>query len=239
MLRTALRRLRDEEDGFTLIELMVVVMILAILIVMGLPTFLGVKARFQDRAAQTDLRNVGPGRSDHVHGQRHVHHRPRRARPGSSPSCRTCATWPERQRRRPSTPGRSPARAARGTDRSASTRPRRSSRPLACPRRRSCFVILDATTGTKYGKTTAAQLLRGLGDAGERDRHHARRRRLVAPPTRFRVFPDERSGSPRIPQAKRAIGRSSTSVGAPAGVPEKKRKELRQHAQALHGAQRG
>ena len=58
MLRTALRRLRDEEDGFTLIELMVVVMILAILIVMGMPTFLGVRARFQDRAAQTDLRNA-------------------------------------------------------------------------------------------------------------------------------------------------------------------------------------
>ena len=52
-----LRRMREEE-GFTLIELMVVVMILAILIVMGLPTFLGVKARFQDRAAQTDLRNT-------------------------------------------------------------------------------------------------------------------------------------------------------------------------------------
>ena len=50
--------MRDEEDGFTLIELMVVVMILAILIVMGLPTFLGVRARFQDRAAQTDLRNA-------------------------------------------------------------------------------------------------------------------------------------------------------------------------------------
>ena len=50
MLMTALRRLRDEEDGFTLIELMVVVMILAILIVMGMPTFLGVRARFQDRA---------------------------------------------------------------------------------------------------------------------------------------------------------------------------------------------
>jgi len=47
-----------EEEGFTLIELMVVVMILAILIVMGLPTFLGVKARFQDRGAQTDLRNA-------------------------------------------------------------------------------------------------------------------------------------------------------------------------------------
>ena len=58
MLWRALRRLRDEEDGFTLVELMVVVMILAILIVMGLPTYLGVKSRFQDRAAQTDLRNA-------------------------------------------------------------------------------------------------------------------------------------------------------------------------------------
>ncbi len=61
MLWTALRRLRDEEDGFTLIELMVVVMILAILIVMGLPTFLGVKARFQDRAAQTTSELVDGG----------------------------------------------------------------------------------------------------------------------------------------------------------------------------------
>jgi type IV pilus assembly protein PilA len=52
-----LRRAQNE-DGFTLIELMVVVMILAILMVMGLPTFLGVRARFQDRAAQTDTRNV-------------------------------------------------------------------------------------------------------------------------------------------------------------------------------------
>ena len=58
MLRSLETRLHEEEDGFTLIELMVVVMILAILIVMGMPTFLGVRARFQDRAAQTDLRNV-------------------------------------------------------------------------------------------------------------------------------------------------------------------------------------
>ena len=56
-IQRALRRAQDE-DGFTLIELMVVVMILAILIVMGLPTFLGVKARFQERAAQTDARNT-------------------------------------------------------------------------------------------------------------------------------------------------------------------------------------
>ena len=58
MLRTWQTRLHEDEDGFTLIELMVVVLILAILIVMGLPTFLGVRARFQDRAAQSDLRNV-------------------------------------------------------------------------------------------------------------------------------------------------------------------------------------
>ena len=57
MMKALAGRMREEE-GFTLIELMVVVMILAILIVMGLPTFLGVKARFQDRGAQTDLRNT-------------------------------------------------------------------------------------------------------------------------------------------------------------------------------------
>ena len=58
MLRTWQTRLHEDEDGFTLIELMVVVLILAILIVMGLPTFIGVRARFQNRAAQSDLRNV-------------------------------------------------------------------------------------------------------------------------------------------------------------------------------------
>ena len=55
-MQGVLRR-AQEEDGFTLIELMVVVSILAILLVMGTPTFLGVKARFQDRAAQSDARN--------------------------------------------------------------------------------------------------------------------------------------------------------------------------------------
>jgi type IV pilus assembly protein PilA len=57
MMKALAGRMREEE-GFTLIELMVVVMILAILIVMGLPTFLGVRGRFQDRAAQTDIRNT-------------------------------------------------------------------------------------------------------------------------------------------------------------------------------------
>lgn len=52
-----LRARREDERGFTLIELMVVVLIIAILIAIAIPTFLGAKTRAQDKAAQSSLRN--------------------------------------------------------------------------------------------------------------------------------------------------------------------------------------
>jgi type IV pilus assembly protein PilA len=46
------------ESGFTLIELMVVLLIMAILLAIAIPTFLGVKGGAQDRAAQSNLTNA-------------------------------------------------------------------------------------------------------------------------------------------------------------------------------------
>jgi type IV pilus assembly protein PilA len=56
MLKLLRNRIQDDK-GFTLIELMVVVLIIAILIAIAIPTFLGLRERAQDRAAQAELRD--------------------------------------------------------------------------------------------------------------------------------------------------------------------------------------
>ena len=54
----AIRRNLSRDEGFTLIELMVVVMIIAVLIAIAIPSFLGFRKSAQDRAAQSEVRNV-------------------------------------------------------------------------------------------------------------------------------------------------------------------------------------
>ncbi len=64
MVSSVIRRLNDRRDaagdigedaGFTLIELMVVLLILAILLAIAIPTFLGVTKSANDRASQSNL----------------------------------------------------------------------------------------------------------------------------------------------------------------------------------------
>ena len=61
MIQAIQRRLAARHDngegGFTLIELMVVVMIIAILVGIAIPAFLGARKRAQDTASKSDLRN--------------------------------------------------------------------------------------------------------------------------------------------------------------------------------------
>jgi type IV pilus assembly protein PilA len=54
----AIQRRRAGDGGFTLIELMVVVMIIAVLIAIAIPSFLGFRNSARDRSAQSDIRNV-------------------------------------------------------------------------------------------------------------------------------------------------------------------------------------
>jgi type IV pilus assembly protein PilA len=155
VLWTALRRLRDEEDGFTLIELMVVVMILGILLVIGLPTFLGARARFQDRAAETDLRNaVLSARILYTDSATFVS-------ATSAPSglfaivpnmCYVAGTAATKS----ADTGTVACASGVGVGSISVNSTATQFTAARLSSSQSCFVILDATTGTRYGETTAA-----------------------------------------------------------------------------------
>jgi type IV pilus assembly protein PilA len=57
-LKARIRQADRQDEGFTLIELMVVVLIIAVLLAIAIPTFLGVQNKAKDRAAQSSVRNT-------------------------------------------------------------------------------------------------------------------------------------------------------------------------------------
>src|SRR5262245_43125582 len=56
-MKARLAQARQQEEGFTLIELMVVVLIIAILLVIAIPAFLGAQNKAHDRTAQSSVKN--------------------------------------------------------------------------------------------------------------------------------------------------------------------------------------
>ncbi|MBT8197513.1 MAG: prepilin-type N-terminal cleavage/methylation domain-containing protein [Acidimicrobiia bacterium] len=53
-----MRKRLSKDEGFTLIELMVVVLIIAVLVAIAIPSFIGFRNNAQDRDAQSAVRNT-------------------------------------------------------------------------------------------------------------------------------------------------------------------------------------
>jgi type IV pilus assembly protein PilA len=144
MLQTLKARLaqdRKHDEGFTLIELMVVVMIIAVLLAIAIPTFLGSQGKAKDKSAQSSLRNtVTAAKSIFVDGNDYTN-----ATPGALTTAEPSLTF-----------------AALADD--DSTGPKNvslkttASEFYAAAKSASgeCFYIKDSTGGTLYARSKAA-----------------------------------------------------------------------------------
>ena len=94
MLESIKQRLgRDDEQGFTLIELMVVVLIIAILLAIAIPTFLGARNSANARAAQSNLRNADTAEQTYWTNNQSWDTAPSTSTAGSVAQLETALTW--------------------------------------------------------------------------------------------------------------------------------------------------
>ncbi len=147
MLRTFKQR-REQEEGFTLIELMVVVLIIAILLAIAIPTFLGARNRANDRAAQSSLRNALTAAKTIYTDSQDYTAASSSALAGVEPSITFVA-------------GSSTSSDFKTVSVDSSTAARWAGASLS--KSNTCFLIMDGASGTKYGSTTAANCIGTTG----------------------------------------------------------------------------
>lgn len=154
MVKTISKRSPNRSEvGFTLIELMVVVLIISILLAIGIPTFLGARKRAEDRAAQASLRlALTAAKAVHIDKQSYAEatENPATGLPKVEPSLTYAAANTESNRDNlvsvsaAATEWASAVKSAGGT----------------------CFFIHDTPNGTRYGTAGSGQACTGTEAMG-------------------------------------------------------------------------